>query len=275
MHARIPFDSCPLCDRDDATEVAIADCSRHPMYKPSLPATMRWLRCDACGHMFVDGYFDDAALGDLFSDAQPMQTPGHEMGRARVVWAKVVEDVARLRAGIDGRWLDVGFGSGALLTTAAEFGFEVTGLDLRARNVEDMIRFGYQAHRTKLEDFRPEQPFDVVSMADVLEHMPFPRGALARAHEILSDDGLLFVSMPNVDSFIWKMLDRSGENPYWGEIEHLHNFGRTRLYALLREHGFEPCRYGVSERYVACMEVVARRVPCVDRAKCITAAEKK
>jgi SAM-dependent methyltransferase len=258
--ARIPFDACPLCGRDEATEVAIADCSRHAMYKPTLPATMRWLQCDACHHIFVDGYFTEAALRDLFSDTQPMQTPGHDVGRARVVWAKVVEDVARLRPRLGGRWLDVGFGSGALLTTAAEFGFEAVGLDLRAKSVEEMVRFGYEAHCLALEDYRPEQPFDVVSMADVLEHMPFPRKALARAHGIMSDDALLFVSMPNLDAFVWKMLDRTGENPYWGEIEHLHNFGRTRLYALLRQEGFEPCRYGVSERYVACMEIVARKV---------------
>jgi SAM-dependent methyltransferase len=261
LHARIPFESCPLCNRDEATEVAIADCSRHPMYKPSLPATMRWLQCEACKHIFVDGYFDEAALRDLFSDTQPMQTPGHEVGRARVVWAKVVDDVARLCPGLGGRWLDVGFGSGALLTTAAEFGFEAVGLDLRAQSVEQMVRFGYEAHCIDLEHFRPNQTFDVVSMADVLEHMPFPRGALARARDILSEEGLLFVSMPNVDAFVWKMLDRAGENPYWGEIEHLHNFGRARLYDLLRQEGFEPCRYGVSERYVACMEVVARKTP--------------
>ena len=44
------------------------------------------------------------------------------------------------------------------------------------------------------------------------------------------------------------------------DIEHLHNFGRRRLYEVLQQAGFEPCSYGVSERYVACMEVVARLV---------------
>lgn len=33
-----------------------------------------------------------------------------------------------------------------------------------------------------------------------------------------------------------------------------------RLYELLEEHGFEPLHYSVSERYRACMEVIARRV---------------
>jgi hypothetical protein len=37
-------------------------------------------------------------------------------------------------------------------------------------------------------------------------------------------------------------LDRQKANPYWAEIEHCHNFSRSRLYALLREMGFEPVR---------------------------------
>jgi SAM-dependent methyltransferase len=259
MHARIPYDTCPLCDHDEATQIALGDASRHAMYKPSLPATMRWLECDRCHHVFVEGYFGEAALADLFSDTQPMQTPGHEVSQARGVWAKVIEDIARLRPALGGRWLDVGFGSGALLTTAAEFGYETVGLDLRRSSVERMQDFGFEAHQLGLDDYRPDVPFDVVSMADVLEHMPFPRKALARAHDLMSQDGLLFVSMPNMDAFVWKMLDRTGENPYWFEIEHLHNFGRARLYDLLREEGFVPCRYGISQRYVACMEVIARR----------------
>jgi hypothetical protein len=56
-------------------------------------------------------------------------------------------------------------------------------------------------------------------------------------------------------------LERERKNPYWGELEHLHNFGRRRLYALLEETGFCPVRYGVSQRYLASMEVVARRKP--------------
>ena len=260
MPNRLPFDACPLCDGEDATEVAISDCSRHPMYRAGLPASMRWLRCDACMHVFVDGYFSPEALALLFSDTQPMQVPGHEAGRARLVWARVVEEVARLHDGLGGRWLDVGFGNGALLATAAEFGYQAVGLDLRTDSVERMRAFGFEAHQRDLIDYRAETPFSVISLADVLEHMPFPRPALRKAHELLSPGGLLFLSMPNMDAFIWKLLDSRGENPYWWEIEHLHNFGRQRLYGLLRAAGFEPCRYGVSERYVACMEVIARRV---------------
>ncbi|HMF19457.1 MAG TPA: class I SAM-dependent methyltransferase [Gemmataceae bacterium] len=212
--------------------------------------------------MYVDGYFSPAALSLLFANVHAFQTPGHDIENTRYVSARMVEAVCERLSGPPGRWLDIGFGNGSLLTTAAEFGFYVVGLDLRESNVSLMQQFGYEAHCLEFEAYRPDHPFDVISMADVLEHMPFPKKALRHACTLLRDGGLLFVSMPNSDSFLWKFLTRNGVNPYWGEIEHYHNFGRERLFDLLAECGFEPVRYGVSVRYRACMEVVARkRVP--------------
>jgi SAM-dependent methyltransferase len=257
--ARIPYERCPLCDSADAAEEKVGDCSGHAVYKPPLPKTQRWLRCRGCDHVYVDGYFGPAARRILFRSAQPDQTPGHDVESARYVFARIVEIVCRFLPVPGGRWLDVGFGNGALMTTAAEFGFEVVGTDLRERHVEMMRQAGYEAHAVEFEDYRPGAPFDVLSLADVLEHMPFPKHALQHARTLLRDGGLLFVSMPNSDSFVWQTLTRDGVNPYWGEIEHYHNFGRRRLYGLLRECGFEPVRYDVSFRYRACMEVLAKK----------------
>ena len=71
---------------------------------------------------------------------------------------------------------------------------------------------------------------------------------------------MLLLSMPNMDCLPWRAMDRVKKNPYWAEIEHHHNFTRQRLYALLEEQGFAPRRYGISSRYLACMEIVARKV---------------
>jgi hypothetical protein len=62
-----------------------------------------------------------------------------------------------------------------------------------------------------------------------------------------------------MESMVWRAMDASDANPYWGEIEHYHNFSRSRLYALLEEQGFTPLQYAVSERYRGCMEVIATR----------------
>jgi protein O-GlcNAc transferase len=256
---RIPYAACPLCDARDSVEVTVADCSGHELYKPQLPRTQRWLRCRACDHMYVDGYFSPEALKILFSGTQPSQRPGHDIEGQRFAWASVLDAVGALRASLGGRWLDIGFGSGALLTTAAEFGYEVAGIDLREENVRLMREAGFDVHAVELAAYRAAAPFDVVSMADVLEHMPFPKRALRDARQLLQPGGLLFLSMPNADAFVWQASTRAGTNPYWGEIEHYHNFGRRRLTALLEECGFAVVRYSVSFRYRMCMELIARR----------------
>jgi hypothetical protein len=62
-----------------------------------------------------------------------------------------------------------------------------------------------------------------------------------------------------MDSIVWRALDAAGTNPYWGEIEHYHNFTRARLNALLEDCGFASLDYNISERYRSCMEIVAAR----------------
>ncbi len=270
--ARIAYEACPLCAERSIEPLGSYDCTNHPLYKKALPATMRWCRCRGCGHVFTDGYLNDAALAVLFSDVHAAQRPGG--GRpddGRNLWARIVERVAAMapsapRRGLEtgtrlGRWLDVGFGDGALLLTAQEWGFEPLGIDLRRDSVERLNALGVPARCMDLQALDEPGAFDVISMADALEHMPFPPPVLAHARRLLSEGGLLFVSMPNSDTASWRALDRERKNPYWIEIEHYHNFTRERLHALLRRSGFEPVWYGVSNRYVSGMEVIARRAP--------------
>lgn len=252
---RVPYPACPLCGSMDIPLVIGADCSKHPIFQAGIPPVMNWRECRGCSHVFTEGYFDDAEAAFVFSKTQPSQTVGYDMERQRLVSAKIVARASVHAAG--GRWLDVGFGNGSLLFTAEEWGFTPVGIDLREGNVRDLRQLGYEAYCLPVEELDHNACYSVISMADVLEHMPFPRRGLDAAHRLLRPGGVLFLSMPNRDNMVWRLLHANGVNPYWGEIEHYHNFSRKRLYALLREHGFEPIEYHVSERYRACMEVLA------------------
>ncbi|VFU09485.1 tetratricopeptide repeat protein [Methylocella tundrae] len=252
---RVRYRACPLCGGGDIPAILGADCTKHALYQPALPPVINWHECKGCGHVFTEGYFDAAAAEVIFSKTHQNQIVGNDMERQRPVSARMVERVARRAA--TGRWLDVGFGNGSLLFTAEEWGFTPVGLDLRKENVAALRTLGYEAHCASIEELDHEQRYSVVSMADVLEHMAFPKAGLLAARALLRPGGALFLSMPNADNMVWRLLHANKVNPYWGEIEHYHNFTRKRLYALLEEHGFQPVEYGVSERYRVCMEVVA------------------
>lgn len=240
------------------TDLVKADCSKHPLYSPALNAEMVWKRCTSCQHVFTSGYFTDEACQRIQSKTNITQQLGYDIERQRYISSRMIEKVLPFVA--SGAWLDVGFGNGSLLFTAQEYGFISVGVDLRRENVNKLSAFGIQAHCEKLSSVSLPFKCAVISMADVLEHMPYPKEGLLAARSLLADDGVLFVSMPNMASIIWHSLDQNKTNPYWGEIEHYHNFTRTRLYELLGETGFEPVRYGISERYRACMEVIATKM---------------
>ncbi|HUI19928.1 MAG TPA: tetratricopeptide repeat protein [Methylocella sp.] len=254
---RIAYLACPLCGSSDIPTVLGANCSKHPIYQPGLPPVMNWHECGACTHVFTEGYFNARAAALVFSQTQSSQMVGYDMERQRPVSARMVERVARYVR--EGNWLDVGFGNGSLLFTAEEWGYVPVGLDLRKDNVDALKQLGYEAHCLPIEELDGGERFNVVSMADVLEHMPFPKIGLVAAHRLLRQGGVIFLSMPNMENMVWRLLHVNKVNPYWSEIEHYHNFSRKRLYALLQEHGFEPVEYHVSERYRVCMEVIATK----------------
>jgi len=254
---RIPFDACPLCRHDDTPLLTTSACDWHQLYKPGLPPTINWLQCRACGHVFTDGYFDDEAMTLLLSDTNDSQIPGQQFEHARGVWAPTVARVAALVG--SGSWLDVGFGDGALLFMAAEWGYDVTGIDVRPTTVDLMNHLGVTAHCIDIMDLDTSVRFDVMSFFDVLEHIPYPGQVLERAHQLINPGGCLAVSMPNMDSQAWRALDREGINPYWGEIEHYHNFTRARLVELLEEYGFRFAGFDIPHRWRLGMEVLAIR----------------
>eukprot|EP00041_Stephanoeca_diplocostata_P013626 m.240086 g.240086 ORF g.240086 m.240086 type:complete len:281 (+) comp19408_c0_seq3:546-1388(+) len=263
---RVKYETCPLCEiplSNSQAPLVVAPCMQHPSWSPELPGQQPWLRCDKCGHVFTDGFFDERGLAIVFRKALSHQVIDFEsVEKGRLICAPIVERVSRFRSKLGGRWLDVGTGNGALFTTAAEFGYDAMGLDSRQEPVTLLQRMGYSAVCSTFEAFGAAPgSFDVISMADVLEHMPYPKVALTRAHELLNADGLLFLSMPNYDCLTWKVMDQTGQNPYWGEIEHFHNFSRASLTRLLNSHHFDVVGYQVSQRYRACMEITARKAP--------------
>lgn len=252
---RFLYQSCPLCNASDTTEVVRADCSRHSLYNAAILPIITWLNCKTCGHVFTNGFYTDTALSAIFSKTHEGQLVGHDYENQRYVSARIIEQVLPYQA--SGVWLDVGFGNGALLMTALEYGFQPEGIDLRKDNVKRMKAAGINAYAVPIQEIAGADRFDVMSFMDVLEHIPFPKEALSAARRLLKPDGALVLSMPNMDSPIWRLLDANKQNPYWGELEHYHNFGKKRLYELLAEMQFTPIKYGISTRYRACMEVIA------------------
>lgn len=255
---RTHYEHCPLCESSEFSNDRVGDCSSHPSFDARLPNKMQWLICESCGHNFIDSYFNSAGEDIVFSSTPEGRRVGHNLEANRKISSHLVEKVLNFKN--SGRWLDIGFGNASLLFTAKEYGFEPVGVDLREDNVEILKGLGIEAYYGYLEDLKFSWDFSVISLMDVLEHVPFPRAMLEVVTDLLEKDGVLLISMPNSENIVWEAMSKQGLNPYYSELEHCHNFSRSRLYDLLREFKIEPVRYGISERYRVCMEVVGQKI---------------
>ncbi|MBW2529503.1 MAG: glycosyltransferase, partial [Deltaproteobacteria bacterium] len=91
--------------------------------------------------------------------------------------------------------LDVGSGSGELAATLAELGHRVVAIDGTPPMVE--LADFRRADLTAELPLRDDERFDVIVLADVLEHLPEPGHLLERARSHLRGDGIVIVSLPN------------------------------------------------------------------------------
>lgn len=259
------FTACPLCGGAPAP-LANYDCRGYVSWHAPLPPVLEWMSCTACGHVFTRRYWTAEGLTELFRHTHDGQSAGAgNLEQKRQLWNPLIRTVVDLLGGYPRlldpaaplSWLDVGFGDGSLLMTAAEYGFHAVGIDARATTVDALRTAGYTAVLGDFLNVPVAGQTAVLSMMDVLEHVPDPRAWLSRAHDLLAPGGVLAISMPNTEAASWKQMDRERCNPYWVELEHLHNFSRTRLQRLLADHGFAVRHFDLPGRYKAQMQLCA------------------
>ena len=137
-----------------------------------------------------------------------------------------------------GRLLDIGCNLGFFLNVAREEGFSVAGVELNrdcaeyARNTFHIEVFSDLVERVGL----PSDGFDVVTLFDVLEHVPDIQTFLAEVGRILKPGGLLVVQSPNIRSV---MATLTKGNWVWLSLpDHIYHFSPRSLSRFIESHGF-------------------------------------
>lgn len=138
----------------------------------------------------------------------------------------------------EGKVLDVGCGAGGNLKTLQDQGWESSGIEISevaAAHARELVTGNIHTGTLESAPF-PPQSFDLVLMSHSLEHLPSPVDALRRVHRLLKDDGLLVVSVPNVDSVEFKLFGR-----WWFPLDpprHFYHFDKRSLSGIIAQAGF-------------------------------------
>ena len=135
-----------------------------------------------------------------------------------------------------GRILDVGCGDGLLFDKLSQLG-EVEGVESDGDIVRRENPYRERIHLVPFgATFEPRQRYGLILMLDVLEHLPDPDSALAHANHLLSDRGLLIVTVPAFQ-VLWTNHDAINH--------HLCRYRRSKLHQIVVDAGFD----ALEERY--------------------------
>ncbi len=141
-----------------------------------------------------------------------------------------------------GRLLDVGCGPGLFLDEAKKRNWEISGVDLSSwasRYAKE--HFGANVFTGSLFTAKfPDKTFDVITLMDVIEHVEDPKAFLTEVRRILKNDGILYLSTPDINSFFSFALKAR----WWGVNKyHLFYFSRSTLEKFFQEVGLKQVQY--------------------------------
>ena len=149
--------------------------------------------CERCGTVQQPDLPSGAELHDLYRDMRDDAYLAEEAGR-RVTARRLLDAIERHAP--RGRMLEVGCGHGLLLDEARARGWSVEGLELAAESREHARSLGLDVRDQTLE--AAEGVYGAVVLADVLEHLDDPVGALRQIAALLAPGGVTLIVTPEV-----------------------------------------------------------------------------
>jgi len=170
---------------------------------------------------------------------------------------EIIDTVAKLLKQ-ESKVLDVGCGDGSIMKFAEPRFDEIHGCDISLKALSQAAGMGLNTVCADLNANTPlpyrSEIFDAISCLEVIEHIIDPLHLLKDIHRVLSPQGQLILSTPNIRYFrnIGKLIFK-GEFPHttddsfiWGG-GHIHYFTRKDLGSLIKNAGFNRIVFHVAE----------------------------
>lgn len=222
---------CIICKTTDLKQISIKKINR------------TGYRCKACAFVFLWPQPTQKEIEDIYKESY-YKSWGVFTGEEK-------PETARLKKGTSDRYLkrviihrrsgkllDIGSAFGYLMEVAQGYGFDAYGVELsHFSSTIAKKRFGSKVFEGKLEDSRfPNAHFDVITMFDLIEHIPQPLEFMKEVKRIIKPGGVIAITTPDTRSFSCKLLGYDGWF-HW-KFEHLGYFNEKSISKLAQHTGF-------------------------------------
>lgn len=219
-----------------------------------LEGEFKLVRCQDCGLVYMNPRPTISSLNEIYPEEYDQYTVLlRDEKSALMKWSRSYGLRKRIKPITNrvqsGHLLDVGCATGDFLEVMKTVGiWELHGVEINASaGAYAREKLGLPIVTGSVEDAGyPAESFDVITMWNVIEHLPDPVSTLKHLAYLLKPDGILVFNTPNLDS-----LDAKIYGKYWIGYElprHFFVFSMKTINELMEKAGFKlvesRCRYG-------------------------------
>lgn len=205
------------------------------------------VRCSSCGLLFTNPRVREDKIPHYYF---PDYSPYKEMHQSGVInkvkdmfrpyWGNINWEILKVLRSFNVRTvLEIGPGNGSLLFFLKEHGYGVTGVEIDSSCVERIRERGIPCYlgdlTEKMKEIGPKR-FDAVVMCQVFEHLYHPKETLKNIYNLLNEQGVIYLDLPNCASLEAKLFGK-----YWCGYDlprHIIHYNVKTISAILTETDF-------------------------------------
>ena len=209
----------------------------------------RYVYCPQCEHVFLGNQLISQKLLNFYS-GYPTNTLEWHLNESEFYHRIYSKGLDLINKNSDNcKVLDIGCSSGFFLSIAQKLGMDAFGIEPNQLEAAYAQRNGINVLGSSISSLDHNQSFDLITLWDVLEHIPNPVDYIQSLIKYLNPNGLIFVQVPSSDSLAAKIM-REHCNMFDG-VEHLTLFSKRSLNIAFSAAGLELAAYGtvISEAY--------------------------
>ncbi len=256
----VGVDACPLCGGGELDLLYPSTLGKKREAASQYNCTSHGLgihpdifRCKHCSMVFNEAAPDAV---DVAGEYEQVEDPEYLEQREsrRLTFNRELDALEAVHS--VGDLLDVGCYTGFFLECARERGWNVSGVEPSRWAAEyGRKELGIDIFNGPIEAYDATEDFDVVTMWDVLEHVPNPVEVLTLLRKKVRPDGLLVFATHNLDTTVARVMGK--HFPLFMEMHTVH-FNNETLGMLLEQTGFRLDRKHNQKRAVRLGYLISR-----------------
>jgi 2-polyprenyl-3-methyl-5-hydroxy-6-metoxy-1,4-benzoquinol methylase len=255
---------------------------RHPQTNEYIPAAWEKVNCPVCnsnahtvyerfGHKMQYTYVKCKSCGLIYSSPRPRYDQDYidscyatyqffeeasvaDLGKIHTSSVHMFEKEVQQLVKFDKQRtnvLDIGSGMGTFLYAAKPFYKKLTGLDV-SEKMAGFVRkeIGVDVLLQQFQDHESAEPYSLIHMSHVIEHIPNPNDWLKHAKKLLLPNGILVINVPNklalsnlVQHYFYKLGLKKQFSSSWKDPtrtpDHLYEPTIPSFKRLIAQNGFK------------------------------------